>query len=430
MTIHVFVATTQGLVAVNNLYALPDAVPNSMVTAGGFSEPCPITNSYHNFVKLGSGVIEAEFGKGPYRIDLSEKISQGNSWQLGFYFAHICYYLDLLGDGNPQPGDEIFCATGAIKTADETIVAVDEVPRKIAQASEQLSQWKEECKILFFVPEENKPDISNIDGVNFRTLSHLNDVPMYLPDPAGVMGLVAAAKATPAPDTPTPTAVVKSLQPEDNSLQPEKVSHQPQDNSHQPEKKSQRHWVWLTAAALAVGALATTLYTFDSKQALPVPKASSEPLPAVMVSKESPQLTLSARYSDNCSSGKFDIQPVETVSEYRFAPVQVTDSLCDISAKVSVDTEISLFVGPGSRDVMLRWFQDKRFSVPTPADFKGSKRYFIVTFAKGLNSSEQRKIRGYFFEHGSPGQITRKQLESLVAELGMQANVYENTMTR
>ena len=89
MKIHIFVATTQGLVAIQNIIPIDDRGINSIVSLNGTSTTSNISSAYHNFVKKGAGIIEQDFGSCSYRINVSDRIDHGNSWQLAFYLHTV-----------------------------------------------------------------------------------------------------------------------------------------------------------------------------------------------------------------------------------------------------------------------------------------------------------------------------------------------------
>ena len=85
---HVFIATTQGLVAIQDIEEIDDPDVMSVVCVNGTAQSLNISGAYHSFVKRGSGIIQQAFGGNAYRVDVSGNIDHGNSWQLGFYLAH------------------------------------------------------------------------------------------------------------------------------------------------------------------------------------------------------------------------------------------------------------------------------------------------------------------------------------------------------
>jgi hypothetical protein len=119
MKVHVFVATTQGLVAIQNIRLIDDADISSIVSVNGTSTIANISTAYHHFVKKGAGIIQQDFGACSYRVNISDRIDHGNSWQLAFYLAHAVEQQGVLGDGEVVLGDYVICATGEVNTVVE-----------------------------------------------------------------------------------------------------------------------------------------------------------------------------------------------------------------------------------------------------------------------------------------------------------------------
>jgi len=157
MKCHVFIATTQGLVAVQDIELIDDPDVMSIVCLNGTAQSLNISNAYHNFVKKGSGIIQKDFNGQSYRVDVSDNIDHGNSWQLGFYIAHFLASVDLLGDGKPNEGDKIFCLTGEVNIKDKSVKNVEHIITKLALAQTQIKAWQSSgFEVKFLLPEQNK----------------------------------------------------------------------------------------------------------------------------------------------------------------------------------------------------------------------------------------------------------------------------------
>ena len=154
MRVHVFIATTQGPVAIQRVVAEEPDVQSVICVDGGM-QPLPISGRYHDFVRKGSGLIQRDFGQPAYRMDVSDRIDQGNSWQLPVYLAHYLSAEGLLGDGDPQPGDKVLWSTGALK-ADRSVLPVEEVFNKLTLSAELFeSNHAARIPTLIVVPAED-----------------------------------------------------------------------------------------------------------------------------------------------------------------------------------------------------------------------------------------------------------------------------------
>lgn len=180
MKTHIFIATTQGLVAIQNITPIDDEDISSVVSVNGTSTTANISNSYHNFVKKGVGIIHQMFGACSYRVDISARIDQGNSWQVAMYLAHLAQSAGILGYGDVSQGDTVICATGEVNTSSHQILAVAEVALKYKLAQPQLEQWSTlGAKVQFLVPQANQSDIKQNNFI--RLVSSLEQAASALP---------------------------------------------------------------------------------------------------------------------------------------------------------------------------------------------------------------------------------------------------------
>ncbi|MDN4501393.1 TonB family protein [Alteromonadaceae bacterium BrNp21-10] len=160
MQLHIFIATTQGLVAVQDIQDINDVDIHSLVSVNGTSTTANISGAYHQFVKKGAGIIQHDFGACSYRLNLSARIDHGNSWQLAVYLAHCAHRQNILGNGKVRPGDHVICATGEVNTRSRQIQAVEQVSLKLELASESIKNWQlQGIPVAMLLPEANWQDI-------------------------------------------------------------------------------------------------------------------------------------------------------------------------------------------------------------------------------------------------------------------------------
>ena len=162
MKTHIFIATTQGLVSIQNITPIDDEDISSVVSVNGTSTTANISGSYHNFVKKGVGIIQQMFGACSYRVDISARIDQGNSWQVAMYLGHLAQSKGLLGNGEVSQGDTVICATGEVNTTNYQVLAVTQVAVKFKLALPQLEKWTQlGAKVTFLLPEANQSELKN-----------------------------------------------------------------------------------------------------------------------------------------------------------------------------------------------------------------------------------------------------------------------------
>jgi hypothetical protein len=181
MKIHIFIATTQGLVAIQNITPIDDEDISSVVSVNGTSTTANISSSYHNFVKKGVGIIQQMFGACSYRVDISARIDQGNSWQVAMYLAHLAQSKGLLGNGEVTQGDGVICATGEVNTSNLQVLAVSDVAVKLKLAQPQLEEWSAlGAEVQFLLPQANQSEIKKNHYTSL--VNNLEQAAMALPN--------------------------------------------------------------------------------------------------------------------------------------------------------------------------------------------------------------------------------------------------------
>ncbi len=185
MKYHVFIATTKGVIAIQDLIALDDPDIQSLITVNGTATLANISHHYHHFVKKGSGIIQLDFGSCSYRANIEQGIDQGNSWQLAMYIAHVLSEKSLLGNGIVTANDQVIVATGEINTSHRTILAVTKVAEKYKKLIEERARFSSkalsetpEKHPVFFIPKANEVDINAAlsKAINVESFTKLDDV--------------------------------------------------------------------------------------------------------------------------------------------------------------------------------------------------------------------------------------------------------------
>ena len=177
MTTHVAIATTKGPAFVQGLTEEDPGV-SPTVCLNGSSKQLAITNAYAEFVRKGSGLIERDFGIASWRVDLSEPVDSGDSWQLGLYTAHSLYANGRLGDGQVQSGDEILLTTGAVLHAGD-VRPVEHIIQKMQSARDSVSQWQAAgAKVsLLMHPDNLEAALASLAAVNEQhAISHIQEL--------------------------------------------------------------------------------------------------------------------------------------------------------------------------------------------------------------------------------------------------------------
>ncbi len=162
MKTRIYIGTASGPVQIERIWR-EEGIAESMVCLKRTTEILPIGAAYNAFVKRPSGVIERAFGpfeEGGFRLELSDRINQGTSWQLAVFVAHA-----LARDGQlAGPEDDyarVVWLTGQVDH-DLKTRGVDQVPEKIHAAIKPLEELINEGKAVFlFAPEQNAQGLTS-----------------------------------------------------------------------------------------------------------------------------------------------------------------------------------------------------------------------------------------------------------------------------
>ena len=129
--VRVFIATTEGPVAVQKITAEDPDVP-SVACRDGTTEVLAISRDYTRFVDRGTGLVARLTGHGAYRLDLDRPVDGGRSWQLPVLLAHL---LDVEGRlaGPEEPADLTLLATGEVDR-EQRVRPVGQLEQKLSAA--------------------------------------------------------------------------------------------------------------------------------------------------------------------------------------------------------------------------------------------------------------------------------------------------------
>ena len=139
----IFALTTGGLVQIQRI--THERAPLSMMVVGRGSERLSISDRYDDFVYPGGGPVERFFGpfpKGGFRLEVSDPINSGDSWQLAAFMAHA-----VLADEachlcrDVDEADTILCLTGLVDF-DGLVGGVGHIPEKLHAARSKLNEWQ------------------------------------------------------------------------------------------------------------------------------------------------------------------------------------------------------------------------------------------------------------------------------------------------
>ncbi len=137
---------------------MEDPHVRSVVCLDGTSEALPISAAYDAFVRKPTGVIERKYGHSVYRVDVSERISDGESWQLGLFAAHALYAADSLA-GKGEGTERAAWLTGEVDR-DLNVNPVDHVAEKLRQSAPLFAELEAaDTPLTIFLPQGNAEGI-------------------------------------------------------------------------------------------------------------------------------------------------------------------------------------------------------------------------------------------------------------------------------
>jgi hypothetical protein len=131
----ILIGTTDGPTEVQRITP-EDPEVRSVVCLDGKAIALPISEDYDAFVRRPTGVIEALTGHSAYRVDISQPIGCGYSWQLGILAAHMLAARGRLAGAQDTPQAALWL-TGEVDHH-FSIGTVEDVALKLMRATSAL----------------------------------------------------------------------------------------------------------------------------------------------------------------------------------------------------------------------------------------------------------------------------------------------------
>lgn len=152
----VFVATTEGPSEIQHIIE-EDPEVRSVICLNGTSEALPVSRDYESFVRKPTGVVERLFDHPSYRVDVSRRISNGQSWQLGMLVAHALHAEGRLATKD-ETANEVYWVTGEVRHSLD-VMPIDHIRDKLRQ-SETLFDGlaRLQTKLTILVPANNREE--------------------------------------------------------------------------------------------------------------------------------------------------------------------------------------------------------------------------------------------------------------------------------
>lgn len=206
----VIIPTTDGPVLVQRL-AEEDPELRSVICLDRTSDELPISGAYDKFVREPSGVIEREFGHKVYRMDFSDWISNGDSWKLGVFAAHLLHNQGKLAERSEDATHALWL-TGKVNV-DLDVGTVEDITKKLERSEKMLLEHVARGqKVVIAFPKENEKEVnralkkSGLDKANIklRPVAKTDDL-------KGVLDLDPVNTMSGIPRQETPVSVNKQM---------------------------------------------------------------------------------------------------------------------------------------------------------------------------------------------------------------------------
>lgn len=146
--------------------------------------PLAISSDYNNFVKSPSGVVEKFTNISSYRLDLTDNIDTGESWQLGFFVAHLINHLkklifseaDNLITSNT---DSILWCTGTINV-NLDLKDVRHINTKLKKSISIFEEaFKQNKKVYLCVSKGNSKEVENFfKDKDYNFIENIKIIPL------------------------------------------------------------------------------------------------------------------------------------------------------------------------------------------------------------------------------------------------------------
>jgi len=330
----VYIGTTAGPVQIERI--THETIPQSIVCLKRTSTVLAISSDYHDFVRLGSGIVARDFGLAPesvFRLDLSAPVNSGRSWQLAVYVAHaIDLDPDLTLCQSDETPDRIIWLSGEVDH-DGRILPVQYIPEKFQTLLPHLEEWDAAgIETLLVIPQQGEnfaiPSSLLRERTSCLQADDITHVSQLMPMPARSV---------------TPFTMPRTLAVQD-------------DDTQHTGGANRRRYIAVAMFVVVACVLSVVAYVRSGMDASVGEPAKSGDLSAVAANtstkKDTPQVApmpvrltiyeLRANPGDTCALVHFGrAKPSRTKladAADKKIPTSKTDGLCGLDFDVSVDT--------------------------------------------------------------------------------------------
>ncbi len=447
----VYIATTHGLVSIQSITPLNDPDIGSVVTINQTSKLAGITQDYASFVSSPSGVIHEDFQHPSFRLNISDNISQGQSWQLGCYVAHALKTIGTLYEVNqsrsefePQASvhhkNVIIIATGVIDTLSKKVSKIESLPRKCLTANTDIQKWLNEGhKVIFLAPIDNLKDPIPDSSIQLTPIYELKEL-LSLFDALGLAG------SSPKDDTDRSSTSITNTQTESHStavngsdkstaINRFNILHsgEQSSNPHRFFSKFNRNYIWVLSCFAILALVSVIFYSL-------YPKASSSLISVVTETGQEGRCTktsLTMAFSQMSNA----MNTTETARTFRVSPTSL-NNLCGIRVITSTEINSILMVTDSkglfnlsqnrivkSDDVnLMRSYLNHQFpaqnelvsfDVPLPSNQSLTRTYYLVVSKYSFDAADIQSIEAELFKLYQTGRpISDQDIKTIISAIG------------
>jgi hypothetical protein len=293
----VYIATTEGPAEIQRLEK-EDPDVRSVICIRNTSEALPISPAYDAFIRKPTGVVERLYGHPVYRMDVSERITGGSSWQLGAIIAHALRAENRLAGKDDTP-EQALWLTGEVDS-ELKIQPVEHITKKMINSSELFSELaKNEIPITIIMSTKNGGEI-------IQDQSHLPSV-LTADSVTEVFNHLGLANSS-APKSTT-------------------IDNSPTTSTSNKIRTQTNYGKILTFSVIGIACLAIALWSTNNNEILTVTKQSKSEVVTRLIELRAP-------INSNCAAVRFGkIKPNEveavavTPDQYHSTDI---DTLCGI----------------------------------------------------------------------------------------------------
>lgn len=385
--VHIFVATTKGLVAIQNITLLDDPDIHSLVTIDGSARLAGVSDAYHLLVNSPAGIIAQHFGGQSYRVNVSKSIDQGESWQLGFYLAHLFDSLNQLAEGQPEKGDVVLCVTGAISTYDLSVKAVSQLDLKMQTAKGQIQHWQSQGMLVQWVmPQINLEALNTTLSTTYLGVHHLSQcadalmnkgilraVPDVLAHSANADGFELVSELSYSQQIANDDELVTTNPPEYPSSQLEQATI---NADKQKTRKQLRLYILASIIGFFIVGLVTIQVFWQN------------------LGDRNKELALIVNTSPSgiCDKDMVEVSHSAQQMSFTTLPKQSLDRLCSLALQTSQDVNSLWLVADSGAVISLKRQSDNWF-IPLPKNQRVDRAYTLVMTKRVLDEADMQSFK-------------------------------------